>query len=122
MRRHTALLLSLALTCLTLPGCDALGIETAPQVAAKKDAEAHAIGSACRHAVRSIEACFESHPKAVKAAMFNGWKEMDTYMRENEIVGMPSAGLDPSPRPNSDSSVREPADTDHARSGAAHKS
>ncbi|HEY9095487.1 MAG TPA: hypothetical protein VIN35_07080 [Hydrogenophaga sp.] len=88
--KHAALALSLAAASLGLVGCDALGIETAPQVAAKRDAEAHAIGSACRHAVRSIEDCFRSNPKAVKAAMFDGWKEMDIYMRENEIVGMPS--------------------------------
>ncbi len=88
--RHTALTTCLLLAATALAGCDALGIETAPQVAAKKDAEAHAIGSACRHAVRSIEACFDSHPKAAKAAMFTGWKEMDQYMRENEILGMPS--------------------------------
>jgi hypothetical protein len=88
--KHAALTICLAIASLGLAGCDALGIETAPQVAAKRDAEAHAIGSACRHAVRSIEDCFQSNPKAVKAAMFNGWKEMDIYMRENEIVGMPS--------------------------------
>jgi hypothetical protein len=89
--RHTALTTCLLLAATALAGCDALGIETAPQIAAKKDAEAHAIGSACRHAVRSIESCFQSNPKAAKAAMFTGWKEMDQYMRENEILGMPSS-------------------------------
>lgn len=72
-----------------LAGCDALGIETATQIAAKKEAEARAIGSACRHAVRSIEDCFNSHPRAGKAAVFAGWREMDEYMRENAIMGMP---------------------------------
>ena len=67
----------------------ALGLETATQVAEKKEAEGKAIGSACRHAVRSVEDCFRSNPKAGKAAVFAGWKEMDAYMRENEIVGMP---------------------------------
>ena len=81
-----ALLLSTGL----MAGCEALGIETATQIAAKKEAEARAIGSACRHAVRSIEDCFNSNPKAGKAAVFAGWKEMDQYMRENEIVGMPN--------------------------------
>jgi hypothetical protein len=87
--RSLALILSLA-TATLLGGCDALGIETAPQVAAKKEAEAHAIGSACRHAVRSIEDCFKTNPRAVKAAVFAGWREMDQYMRDNQIVGMPS--------------------------------
>lgn len=87
---RTALLLSLvAAATVSLSGCDLLGIETASQVAAKKEAEGKAIGSACRHAVRSVEDCFRSNPKAGKAAVFDGWKEMDIYMRENEIVGMP---------------------------------
>jgi hypothetical protein len=87
--RHLAL--PLCLCTALLAGCDALGIESASQVAERKQAEAHAIGSACRHAVRSIEDCFQTNPKAGKAAVFAGWKEMDQYMRDNQIVGMPSA-------------------------------
>lgn len=75
---------------LLLTGCDALGIETPGKVAEKKDAEGRAIGSACRHAVRSLEDCYASNPKASKAAIFAGWREMDEYMRENDIPGMPS--------------------------------
>ena len=89
--RRTALTLSLiAASTLLLPGCEMLGIETPAQEMARKEAEGKAIGSACRHAVRSIEDCFRSNPKAGKASVFEGWKEMDAYMRENEIVGMPS--------------------------------
>jgi len=84
------LTLALLLSSGLLAGCEALGIETATQIAAKKEAEARAIGSACRHAVRSIEDCFVSNPRAGKAAVFAGWKDMDQYMRENEIVGMPN--------------------------------
>ncbi len=93
--RLLALTLCVAATAL-LSGCDVLGIETAPQVAAKKQAEAHAIGSACRHAVRSIEDCFKTNPRAGKAAVFAGWKEMDQYMRDNEILGMPAEPSAPS--------------------------
>lgn len=88
---RTALILSLVTAAVVpLSGCDLLGVETASQVAARKEAEGKAIGSACRHAVRSVEDCFRSNPKAGKAAVFAGWKEMDVYMRENEIVGMPN--------------------------------
>lgn len=87
--RHTALILCLTAATSLLAGCDALGIESATQTAEKKEAEGRAMGSACRHAVRSIEDCFRSNPKAGKAAVFAGWKDMDAYMRENEIVGMP---------------------------------
>ncbi|MBW8314112.1 MAG: hypothetical protein K0M67_18340 [Thiobacillus sp.] len=97
--RHTALTFCLIAAASLLAGCDALGIETAPQVAAKKEAEGMAIGSACRHAIRSIEDCFNGNPKAGKAAVFAGWKDMDQYMRENQIVGMPSEpeAAEPSP-------------------------
>ncbi|HEX5805235.1 MAG TPA: hypothetical protein VFY31_02725 [Macromonas sp.] len=81
----------LAASVLALAGCDMLGIETPAQTAAKKEAEGRAIGSACRHAVRSIEDCYRNNPKAAKAAVFDGWKEMDAYMRENSIEGMPFA-------------------------------
>lgn len=89
--RRTALPL-LALASALLAGCDALGVESATAVNARKEAEGRAIGSACRHAVRSIESCFQSNPRAGKAAVFAGWREMDQYMRENNVVGMPSEG------------------------------
>ncbi|MDG5975653.1 hypothetical protein H010_10346 [Hydrogenophaga taeniospiralis CCUG 15921] len=88
--RHTALTLGLLIMASLLAGCDALGIETATQVNARKEAEARAIGSACRYAVRGIEECFASNPKAGKAAVFAGWKDMDQYMRDNAVVGMPN--------------------------------
>lgn len=88
MRRSALLLFPLA--TVLLAGCDALGVETATAVNARKEAEGRAIGSACRHAVRSIESCFQNYPRAGKAAVFAGWRDMDQYMRENNVVGMPS--------------------------------
>jgi hypothetical protein len=77
---------------LALGGCDLmgiLGIETAGQIAEQKEAEGKAIGSGCRHAERSIEECYQNNTKAGKAAVFAGWREMDEYMRENKVAGMP---------------------------------
>ena len=90
--RHLALSLGLIVATSTLVGCDALGVETATQINAKKEAEARAIGSACRYALRGIEDCFATNNKAGKAAVFEGWKEMDQYMRDNQLVGMPADG------------------------------
>ncbi len=90
--RHLVLSLGLIVATGTLVGCDALGIESATQVNARKEAEARAIGSACRYALRGIEDCFASNGKAGKAAVFEGWKEMDQYMRDNQMVGMPTDG------------------------------
>jgi len=72
-----------------LAGCDLLGIEGASAVAARREAEGKAIGGACRHAARSIEACYAANKKADKAAVFAGWREMNDYMRENKIDAMP---------------------------------
>jgi hypothetical protein len=79
------------LTALLLPlasGCDQLGVETPGKVMERQLAEAKAIGSACRHAVRAIEDCYVLNPKADKSAVFSGWKEMDEYMRENKLEGV----------------------------------
>lgn len=80
-----------------LGGCDQLGIDTPEKVAQRKGAEAKAIGAACRHAMRAIEDCYLLNPKAEKSAVFEGWREMDEYMRENKIEGIapvvPRAGV-----------------------------
>jgi hypothetical protein len=76
---------------LLLVGCDQLGIESAATVAARKDAEGKAIGAGCRHAARSVEQCYANNKRAEKAAVFAGWKEMNDYMRENNIQAVPAA-------------------------------
>jgi hypothetical protein len=74
-------LLSLAL----LSGCEMLGLDSPEKLAAMKDGEGKAVGSACRHANRAIEDCYTLNPKAQKASVFAGWREMDEYMRENKL-------------------------------------
>lgn len=73
---------------LALTGCDQLGIETPGKSAERQVAESKATGSACRHALRAIEDCYVLNPKADKAAVFLGWREMDEYMRENKLEGV----------------------------------
>jgi hypothetical protein len=85
-----------------LGGCDLLGIETASQQAARREADGKAIGGACRHAARSIEQCFASNKRADRAAVFAGWREMNDYMRENNIEAVP-APPEPAPVAESDS-------------------
>lgn len=68
-----------------LAGCDQLGIETPAQVSSRQEAEGKAIGGACRHAGRALEDCYKSSPKTSKAAIYNGWRDMDVYMRENKL-------------------------------------
>jgi len=72
---------------LLLAGCDLFG-ESPETVAARREAEGKAVGSACRHAMRAIEDCYTLNPKAPKASVFAGWREMDEYMRENKLEGV----------------------------------
>ncbi|MCV2350275.1 hypothetical protein [Paucibacter sp. Y2R2-4] len=92
-----------------LSGCEQLGIEDPAKVQATKEAEGKAIGSACRHALRAIEDCYVLNPKAHKAAVFNGWKEMDEYMRENKIEGVAPVVPRPSTvKPKADEEEEDP--------------
>ena len=86
--KRAVLLLPLLVGLTSLTACDQLGIEDPVKVAAAKQAEGKAVGSACRHALRAIEDCYTLNPKAQKAAVFAGWREMDEYMRENKLEGV----------------------------------
>lgn len=85
MRKATLLVVFGPILSLLLAGCDQLGLETPAQVTAAKEAEGRAIGSACRHSGRALEDCYTLNPKAQKAAVFTGWRDMDAYMRENNL-------------------------------------
>ena len=85
MKRSLLLPLLLAVS---LSGCDLLGIESGSVTAAKKEAEGKAVGGACRHAMRAIEDCYTLNPKAQKAAVYAGWREMDEYLRETKGEGI----------------------------------
>jgi hypothetical protein len=81
-----------------LAGCDQLGIETPAQQTARSAAEGKAIGSSCRHAARALEDCYQINPKAAKAAIFEGWRDMDAYMRENKLEAVaPQFPMNPPP-------------------------
>jgi hypothetical protein len=72
----------LALSCaLAMLGCNK---EDTAQLAA----DGKATGAACRHAGRAIEDCFSLNPDALRSAVFDGWKEMNDYMRENKIAAV----------------------------------
>lgn len=81
--------LALLFAASLLAGCDLLGTEAAEKAAAVKEADGKAVGSACRHAGRAIEDCYILNPKAQRAAVFSGWREMDEYMRENKLEAVP---------------------------------
>ncbi len=83
MSRHLLILF----TALLLSACDMLGLGPDPKIA-QREADAKAIGGACRHGLRSIEDCYTLNKGVNKAAIYAGWREMDEYMRENKLEGL----------------------------------
>ncbi|WP_410497563.1 hypothetical protein [Chitinibacter sp. S2-10] len=69
---------------LLFSGCD--------QLASKLNqgkTNAKAIGAACRHSGRALEDCYRRNPRAAKADVFEGWKEMNEYMLSKKIEVVP---------------------------------
>jgi hypothetical protein len=81
--------LLVATTVLLLAGCEIPGLGPDPRVL-QREADAKATGSACRYGLRSIEDCYVLNAKSSKSSIFEGWKSMDEYMRENSIEGIPA--------------------------------
>lgn len=86
----TAARLILLSMVLVLSGCDKIEAMLADPKVAQRIADSKAIGGACRYGMRSIEDCYAKNERASKASIFDGWKEMDQYMRDNKIDGVPS--------------------------------
>ena len=82
-------LLIAAALAVALPGCDIvqqqMGIEDPAAKAAKADAEGRAVGGACRQSGRAIEDCYAIYSWLPKAPIYEGWRDMDAYMRENKL-------------------------------------
>ena len=106
----TAVRLLLLSLLLTLVGCEKIEALLADPRVAQRIADSKAIGSACRYGMRSIEDCYVKNEKASKAAIFDGWKEMDQYMRENKIDGVPYKDEKP-PQPMEEVIDEKPIDS-----------
>lgn len=81
--------LLIVVAVLSLSACDMLGLGPDPRIA-QREAEAKAIGAACRYGLRNIEDCYTLNKGINKAFIYSGWLEMDAYMRENKIEGLRS--------------------------------
>jgi len=104
--------LILVLAALALAACDMLGLGPDPRIA-QREAEAKAIGAACRHGLRSIEDCYAMNKGINKAFIYAGWLEMDAYMRENKIEGL-RAELAPAVAPEKPAAAAEEIITETA--------
>ena len=120
--RPTPAALALCATLL-MSGCDLDALLADPKLA-QREADAKAIGGACRHGLRSIEDCYSLNEKSARAAIFAGWKDMDQYMRDNKIEGVAPQGLKPTssaPAPVEEVMMEDPKAKAAAKTGAKAK-
>lgn len=84
---RTALIATLLL--IGLSGCDVvkqrMGIVDPTEKAAQADADGRAVGGACRQSGRAIEDCYSIYSWLPKASIYEGWRDMDAYMRDNKL-------------------------------------
>ncbi|WP_412481040.1 hypothetical protein [Azonexus sp. IMCC34839] len=117
--------LFIVLALLTLTGCDQvsqkLGMEDPAKKEARLEPEAKAVGSACRHSGRAIEDCYSIYSWLPKAGIYAGWREMDSYMRENEIETVPPQLPPPEP-PSLGKKKKKAAATEGEAEGKANGS
>jgi hypothetical protein len=113
--RHALPTLLLLVVIPLATGCDQLSEALDIPNPKKAEAEGRAVGSACRHAGRSLEDCYTLNPAAQKAAVFSGWREMNDYMMEHKLEVVPSQIAPPVP------AARTPGPlTETPKAAAAH--
>ena len=82
--------IALVAVLLLMTGCDRFAELLELPNPGRENANAEAIGSACRQTGRSIEDCYALNPDVQKAAIFAGWKSMNGYMMEHNLKEVPS--------------------------------
>jgi len=119
---HSRSLLTLTALAVLLAGCEIPGMGDDPRIAEAKEADGRAIGGACRHSGRALEDCYVMNPKALRSAVFAGWRDMDAYMRENNIRPVVPDLVDP-PTGGQEAKPAEPAKaTENDRKAGAKRS
>ena len=87
--RALRIFLTVFLFAFSLPGCDMIqqkmGLENPAAKAAKDEADGKAVGGACRQSGRAIEDCYSIYSWLPRAAIYDGWRDMDAYMRDNTL-------------------------------------
>lgn len=100
--RALRIFLTVFLFAFSLPGCDMIqqkmGLENPAAKAAKDEADGKAVGGACRQSGRAIEDCYSIYSWLPRAAIYDGWRDMDAYMRDNKLETI-APQLPPPPPP-----------------------
>lgn len=106
---------------LGLGACDMiqekLGLEEPLAKAARLAAEGKAVGGGCRQSGRAIEDCYSIYSWLPKAAIYEGWRDMDSYMRENKLETVEPQLPPPQPPGARKRKPRPAAADEHAAEG-----
>lgn len=125
-------LLSLSFLSACEPLSEQFGLESPAQKTKRLEDEGKAVGNACRHGGRPLEDCYTIYSWLPRAGIITGWREMDEYMRKNNITTIAPMLPPPDPpgtkrkkKPTAEESVAEenkspPADTADSKKTAAH--
>jgi hypothetical protein len=114
--------LSAVVLAALLAGCDAiqqqLGIVSPAAKTAHDDADGRAVGGACRQSGRAIEDCYAIYSWLPRASIYEGWRDMDAYMRENslETIAPQLPPVQPPPPPRRSRSAGGGANAERAAS------
>lgn len=101
---------------LALPGCD----QVQNQIN-KPARDAKATGAGCRLSGRSLEDCYKRNPRAARADVYAGWKEMNDYMEKQKLAEMPPPPDEPKPEPaaeDTETPAKDKKDSGKAKDGA----
>ncbi len=77
---------------LALAGCDQLNDQIN-----KPARDAKATGAGCRLSGRSLEDCYKRNPRAARAEVYAGWKDMNDYMAKQKLNEMAPPPDEPKP-------------------------
>jgi hypothetical protein len=112
--------IALVIACLQFAGCDLinqkLGLEDPAKKEARQESEGKAVGSACRQSGRAIEDCYSIYSWLPKSPIYAGWREMDAYMRENQLETI--APQLPPPEPPSNGKKKKKASVESEEAAA----
>jgi hypothetical protein len=118
---RTVLISSVLASLCLVSACERLGVPDHARDAAIREADARATGSACRHAGQGIEDCYAMNPDASRAAVYAGWKEMNDYMRENNIAEVkPTASASASASESASASASASSSASASASASSH--
>lgn len=119
--RRLCQLLIVSSSLLGLGGCDVvqqkLGLEPPAVKLARIEADGKAVGGACRQSGRAIEDCYSIYSWLPKSAIYDGWRDMDAYMRENKLETVEPQL--PPPQPPGSKRKQPPATPETASEGGA---